>query len=167
MNEHSKFNFKQNFFRPSQTPGQLLEIANEIYGLDLKVRILESENDVAGGTAGPINLETGLKSVVVKYRLDFDNREYVMNLTVDSREVSNLINFFPQIITCCAPDEPQNFTQITIILQKFCRWRSNFTFKPIHHSWTWSRSPAKCSLSCFHSVRLKILVADPKFLNTK
>lgn len=59
--------------------GQLLEIANEIYGLDLKVRILEAENDIKGGTAGPIDLASGLKSVVVKYRLDFDNAEYVMN----------------------------------------------------------------------------------------
>lgn len=58
--------------------GQLLEIANEIYGLDLKVKILEAENDIKGGTAGPIDLSSGLKSVVVKYRLDFDNSEYVI-----------------------------------------------------------------------------------------
>jgi guanylate cyclase len=55
----------------------LLEIANEIYNLELNVRILEAVNDQAGGTAGPIDLASGLKHVVVKYRLDFDNREYV------------------------------------------------------------------------------------------
>lgn len=59
-------------------PGQLLEISKEIYGLDLKLTILESQNDIPGGTTGPINIEGGLKSVVVKYRLDFDNSEYVM-----------------------------------------------------------------------------------------
>lgn len=57
--------------------GQLLEIANEIYNLELKVRIVEAMNDQAGGTAGPIDLASGLKSVVVKFRLDFDNKEYV------------------------------------------------------------------------------------------
>jgi hypothetical protein len=57
-----------------------LEIATEIYNLDLKVKIVDAVNDSAGGTAGPIELtsKTGLKSVVVKYRLDFDNTEYVM-----------------------------------------------------------------------------------------
>lgn len=60
--------------------GQLLEIANEIYGLDLKVMIIEAENDLIAnhGTAGAIDLASGLKTVVVKYRLDFDNTEYVM-----------------------------------------------------------------------------------------
>ncbi|CAO1433697.1 unnamed protein product [Diamesa tonsa] len=57
--------------------GQLLEISKEIYNLDLKVRIIESEGDIKGGTAGPINLNSGLKNVVVKYRLDFDNVEYM------------------------------------------------------------------------------------------
>ncbi|CRL05278.1 CLUMA_CG018222, isoform A, partial [Clunio marinus] len=61
----------------SNSTGILLEIANEIYGLDLKVRILEAENDISGGTAGPIDLDSGLKSVVVSYRLDFDNSEYM------------------------------------------------------------------------------------------
>lgn len=42
------------------------------------MKILEAENDIIGGTAGPIDLASGLKSVVVKYRLDFDNSEYVM-----------------------------------------------------------------------------------------
>ena len=118
--------------------GQLLEIANELYGLDLKVRILEAENDINGGTAGPINLETGLKSVVVKYRLDFDNSEYVMTLNFNIREVSNLTKFFPKIITCFAPDEPFTIShkhhlycnEKTIVI----RWRSNYIFKLIHHS---------------------------------
>jgi len=42
---------------------------------------MEAENDNTGGTAGPIRLSSGLKSVVVKYRLDFDNKEYVMSLS--------------------------------------------------------------------------------------
>jgi guanylate cyclase len=57
-----------------------LEIAKEIYNLDVKIRIVDSINDSIGGTVGPIELtaKTGLKSVVVKFRLDFDNLEYVM-----------------------------------------------------------------------------------------
>lgn len=55
----------------------MLEISKEIYNLDLKVRIIESEGDIKGGTTGPINMDSGLKNVVVKYRLDFDNVEYV------------------------------------------------------------------------------------------
>ena len=39
--------------------------------------MLDSENDVKGGTTGPIQIEGGLKSVVVKYRLNFDNKDYV------------------------------------------------------------------------------------------
>lgn len=53
------------------------------------MRILESENDIKGGTAGPIDLESGLKSVVVKYRLDFDNSEYVMNFKCAERVANN------------------------------------------------------------------------------
>ncbi|XP_070493703.1 soluble guanylate cyclase 89Da-like isoform X2 [Chironomus tepperi] len=61
--------------------GQLLEIAKEIYNLDVKIRIVDSINDSIGGTVGPIELssKTGLKSVVVKFRLDFDNHEYMQN----------------------------------------------------------------------------------------
>lgn len=46
------------------------------------MKIIEAENDAVSnhGTAGPIDLASGLKSVVVKYRLDFDNSEYVMTL---------------------------------------------------------------------------------------
>lgn len=56
--------------------GQLYEIATVFYKLDnITVRILESKNDNPGSTAGQISLDT--KSVFVKYRLDFDNRDYV------------------------------------------------------------------------------------------
>lgn len=55
----------------------MLEISKEIYNLDLKVRIIESEGDIKGGTTCPVNMNSGLKNVVVKYRLDFDNVEYV------------------------------------------------------------------------------------------
>ena len=60
-----------------------MEIAKEIYNLDVKIRIVDSINDSIGGTVGPIELssKTGLKSVVVKFRLDFDNLEYVMKIT--------------------------------------------------------------------------------------
>jgi len=60
-----------------------LEIAKEIYNLDVKIRIVDSINDSIGGTVGPIELssKTGLKSIVVKFRLDFDNLEYVMKIT--------------------------------------------------------------------------------------
>lgn len=55
------------------------------------MKILEAENDIKGGTAGPIDLESGLKSVVVKYRLDFDNSEYVMNFKC-YKNVSQIFN---------------------------------------------------------------------------
>lgn len=55
--------------------GQLCEIAEVFYKLtDLKVRVLESKNDNAGSTTTPM---IDAKTVVVKYRLDFDNRDYV------------------------------------------------------------------------------------------
>lgn len=63
-------------FRPYLT-GQLIEIGQKFYGIDVKVRVIESQNDVSGGTTGPVNIGGGLNEVVVKYRLDFDNREYV------------------------------------------------------------------------------------------
>lgn len=56
--------------------GQLCEVAEVFYKLtDLKVRILESKNDNPGSTTGPVSLDA--KTVFVKYRLDFDNRDYV------------------------------------------------------------------------------------------
>lgn len=55
--------------------GQLYEIATVFYKLEnITVRILESKNDNPGSTSGS-TLDT--KSVFVKYRLDFDNRDYV------------------------------------------------------------------------------------------
>lgn len=57
--------------------GQLLEIAKQLYGMDVSIKVLESQNDTPGGTSGPIAPQGGLKTVIVKYRLDFDNREYV------------------------------------------------------------------------------------------
>lgn len=56
--------------------GLLNEIATLFYHLDtISVKVLESKNDTPGGTTGPIQLDA--KTVVVKYRLDFDNRDYV------------------------------------------------------------------------------------------
>lgn len=63
-------------FRPYLT-GQLIEIAKEFYNLPLDVKVIDSQNDVAGGIVGPVNLHGGLNEVIVKYRLSFDNREYV------------------------------------------------------------------------------------------
>uniref|UniRef100_A0A182W3L6 guanylate cyclase n=1 Tax=Anopheles minimus TaxID=112268 RepID=A0A182W3L6_9DIPT len=57
--------------------GQLLEIAKQLYGMDVSIKVLESQNDTPGGTSGPISIQGGLKTVIVKYRLDFDNREYM------------------------------------------------------------------------------------------
>lgn len=55
--------------------GQLCEIAEVFYKLtDLKVRIIESKNDNPGSTTSPL---LDAKTVFVKYRLDFDNRDYV------------------------------------------------------------------------------------------
>ncbi|XP_055596372.1 soluble guanylate cyclase 89Db-like isoform X2 [Uranotaenia lowii] len=57
--------------------GQLMEIAKQLYNMDVTIKVLESQNDVPGGTAGPISIQGGLKTVIVKYRLDFDNLEYM------------------------------------------------------------------------------------------
>ena len=60
--------------------GQLTEISRSFYDLDIKVTILESENDNgSGGTDGPIQLSNE-QHVVVKYRLDFDNADYVIHI---------------------------------------------------------------------------------------
>lgn len=46
------------------------------YGLEsIDVRVLESKNDDPGSTTSPLQLDP--KTVTVKYRLDFDNRDYV------------------------------------------------------------------------------------------
>lgn len=57
--------------------GQLIEIAEGLYGFSVKIKVLESINDTAGGTTGPISLDGGLKTVIVRYRLDFENVQYV------------------------------------------------------------------------------------------
>ncbi|XP_065083178.1 soluble guanylate cyclase 89Db-like [Ochlerotatus camptorhynchus] len=57
--------------------GQLMEIAKQLYNMEVTIKVLESQNDVPGGTAGPISIQGGLKTVIVKYRLDFDNKEYM------------------------------------------------------------------------------------------
>ncbi|KAL0274881.1 UNVERIFIED_CONTAM: hypothetical protein PYX00_002910 [Menopon gallinae] len=46
--------------------GQLSQIADEIYNINLQIRILEETNSAAGS-----------KSVLVKFRLDFDNVGYI------------------------------------------------------------------------------------------
>ncbi|XP_043590603.1 soluble guanylate cyclase 89Da-like isoform X5 [Bombus pyrosoma] len=49
--------------------GQLFQIAKELYETDLVIRVLGSSNNIPGS-----------RSVMVKFRIDFDNREYVMYL---------------------------------------------------------------------------------------
>jgi guanylate cyclase, other len=63
--------------------GQLMEIALKFFNnFDIKISILESMNDTPGGTTGPISLHGGLKTVIVKYRLDFDNSDYVSRINI-------------------------------------------------------------------------------------
>ncbi|XP_017856650.1 PREDICTED: soluble guanylate cyclase 89Da [Drosophila arizonae] len=57
--------------------GQMTEVAREFYGLEIKAYVIESQNDISGGTAGPIKMTEGPLTVIVKYRLDFDNSEYM------------------------------------------------------------------------------------------
>ncbi|GBP93318.1 Soluble guanylate cyclase 89Da [Eumeta japonica] len=57
--------------------GQMTEVAHEFYNLNIKAYVIESQNDIAGGTSGPIRLSNMPLTVMVKYRLDFDNREYM------------------------------------------------------------------------------------------
>ncbi|XP_005183922.1 soluble guanylate cyclase 89Db [Musca domestica] len=71
--------------------GQMAEVAKEFYGLDIKAYVLESQNDIAGGTAGPIKLSDTPLTVIVKYRLDFDNRDYMakrVNVTAHPSHLS-------------------------------------------------------------------------------
>lgn len=57
--------------------GQLYEIATVFYNLErITVRVLETKNDSMGSTTSPLSLDA--KTIVVKYRLDFDNRDYVI-----------------------------------------------------------------------------------------
>lgn len=46
--------------------GQLFHIAKELYNTDLSIRVLESSNNIPGS-----------RNVMVKFRIDFDNRQYV------------------------------------------------------------------------------------------
>ncbi|XP_012288927.1 soluble guanylate cyclase 89Db [Orussus abietinus] len=46
--------------------GQLYQIAKELYDTSLDIRVLESSNNIPGS-----------RSVMVKFRIDFDNRDYV------------------------------------------------------------------------------------------
>ncbi|XP_046805976.1 soluble guanylate cyclase 89Db-like [Lucilia cuprina] len=57
--------------------GQMTEVAKEFYKLKVKAYVIESQNDISGGTTGPIKLSDVPLTVIVKYRLDFDNREYM------------------------------------------------------------------------------------------
>ena len=57
--------------------GQMTEVAQEFYGLSIKAYVIESQNDIHGGTTGPIRLTNAPLTVIVKYRIDFDNREYM------------------------------------------------------------------------------------------
>lgn len=69
--------------------GQMTEVAKEFYNLDIKAYVIESQNDISGGTTGPIKLSDVPMTVIVKYRLDFDNREYMekrVNVTAHSSQ---------------------------------------------------------------------------------
>ncbi|XP_067617645.1 soluble guanylate cyclase 89Da-like [Eurosta solidaginis] len=57
--------------------GQFTQIGREFYNLNVKCSVIESQNDINGGIAGPIKLTHEHMTVIVKYRLDFDNREYM------------------------------------------------------------------------------------------
>lgn len=56
--------------------GQLNEIATVFYKLEnMSVKVLESINDDPGSPTSSLKLDA--RTVCVKYRLDFDNRDYV------------------------------------------------------------------------------------------
>ncbi len=62
------------------------------YGLEsIDVRVLESKNDDPGSTTGPLQLEP--KTVTVKYRLDFDNRDYVSYFEEMGKHLRMLLTF--------------------------------------------------------------------------
>ncbi|XP_031838866.1 soluble guanylate cyclase 89Da-like [Nomia melanderi] len=50
--------------------GQLFQIAEELYKTKLNIRVLESSNNIPGS-----------RNVMVKFRIDFDNREYIAKNT--------------------------------------------------------------------------------------
>lgn len=73
--------------------GQLCEIAEVFYKLNnMTVRILESKNDNPDNIEGEqTDAMNDAKAVVVKYRLDFDNRDYVSEVFL-SEKLSELFN---------------------------------------------------------------------------
>ncbi|XP_067214413.1 soluble guanylate cyclase 89Db-like [Linepithema humile] len=46
--------------------GQLFQIAKDLYNIELDIRVLETSNNIPGS-----------RSVMVKFRIDFDNRQYI------------------------------------------------------------------------------------------
>lgn len=48
------------------SPGILFQIAKDLYETTLDIRVLENLNNIPGS-----------RNVMVKFRIDFDNREYV------------------------------------------------------------------------------------------
>lgn len=52
--------------------GQLFEIAKQLYGIDLEIYILEEHPPT-----------DKLKHVLIVYRLNFDNRDYVLNFLIN------------------------------------------------------------------------------------
>ncbi|XP_070156239.1 soluble guanylate cyclase 89Db [Polyergus mexicanus] len=47
--------------------GQLFQIAKDLYNTELSIRVLETSNNIPGS-----------RSVMIKFRIDFDNRQYIM-----------------------------------------------------------------------------------------
>lgn len=60
--------------------GQLFQIAKELYNTELDIKVLESSNNIPGS-----------RSVMVKFRINFDNRQYVSFkfycIFISSREI--------------------------------------------------------------------------------
>jgi guanylate cyclase len=67
--EHLPTFVSQSFLLPLFT-GQLYQIADELYNTQLAIKVLEEV------TSAP-----GTRNVLVKFRLDFDNREFVLSRT--------------------------------------------------------------------------------------
>lgn len=94
--------------------GQLYEIATVFYNLDqITVRVLESKNDVLTTSDGATAV-SDTKTVMVKYRLDFDNRDYV-NIALRLHKAAFVIENIPLF---------------------FSRWRNASMWWRIHRKWT-------------------------------
>lgn len=94
--------------------GQLYEIATVFYNLDqITVRVLESKNDVLTTSDGATAV-SDTKTVMVKYRLDFDNRDYV-NIALRLHKAGFVIENIPLF---------------------FSRWRNASMWWRIHRKWT-------------------------------